>query len=118
LSKGRSRVKAAWKQAESRVKAFLKRYIFFSTTTTYSQPPQPLLLKTFGMSEQSSSPVMRGFNLFSKPLLLSRRRGLTQKIAETVDLTSSSSVSFLCFGIAGHAMSFLLLPPWENSLRL
>jgi hypothetical protein len=30
---------------------------------------------------------MRGFNLFSKPLLLSRRRGLTRKIAETVDFS-------------------------------
>ena len=43
--------------------------------TTSSQPPQPLLT------------VMRGFNLFSKPLLLSRRRGLTRKIAETVDFS-------------------------------
>ena len=30
--------------------------------------------------------------------------------ADVVDLTSSSFVSFLCFGIAVHAMSFLLLP--------
>jgi hypothetical protein len=63
--------------------------LLLNSPPTYSQPPQPLLT------------VMRGFNLFSKPLLLSRRRGLTRKIAETVDFSlfwyrGTRDVFFLC----------------------
>ena len=49
---------------------FLQKWqkVFLQLALQGSQPPLPLLLKTFGMSEQSSSPVMRGLNPLSKPL--------------------------------------------------
>ena len=62
--------------------------MFLQGNPAGSQPPQPLLT------------VMRGFNLFTKPLPFSKGRGLKKEIAENRRFPFP-------FGIAGHAISFL-----------